>query len=134
MHHSYLAEVDEPTQYGAHSRIVQAVCSPIRNPMPRAIRVAMSLFARGVDRPMRLLSHRSRHVETVRYPWSVTRGPWFDNSLAVVEVEGEDLHFRWWTGEVAGDDVDRPCSRIVADLTVRAVADSSGRSSRHSDR
>ena len=124
VHHSYLAEVTDPGQYGARSHIVQAVCSPMRNPMPRPVRVAMSLFARGLDRPMRLLSRRSRHVEAARYPWSVTKGPWFENSLAVVEVDGDQLRFRWWTGQVTDDDVDHPRSRLVADLKVWALTPS----------
>src|SRR5829696_2382601 len=46
VHNSYVAEVvDARKRYGATSRVVQAVCSPIRNPMPRGIRVMMSAFA-----------------------------------------------------------------------------------------
>ena len=37
VHHSYIAEVDRPHWAGS-SRIVQAVCSPIRNPLPRKMR------------------------------------------------------------------------------------------------
>src|SRR5699024_4726426 len=42
VHHSYVAEVDDPAARAVRSRIVQAVCSPIRNPMPRGVRVLMS--------------------------------------------------------------------------------------------
>ena len=118
VHNSYLAEVLDPKQYGAQSLIVQAVCSPMRNPMPRAIRVFMSLFARGLVKPMRYVAGRSTKVPDPRYPWKVTQGPWFDNNIAVVEVEGDRLRFRWWTGEVEGDDVVNPTTRVVADLRV----------------
>lgn len=118
VHNSYLAEVLEPQRHGAESHIIQAVCSPMRNPMPRAIRVFMSLFARGLVRPMRVIAGRSTKVPDPKYPWKVTQGPWFDNNLAIVEVEGDNLRFRWWTG-VATDDVERPTTRMVADILVR---------------
>ncbi len=118
VHNSYLAEVLDVQRYGARSRIVQAVCSPLRNPMPRAIRVFMSLFARGLAKPMRFVAGRSSKVPDPKYPWKVTRGPWFDNNLAVVEVEGGSLRFRWWTGEVEGGDVEHPRVRVVAEVVV----------------
>ena len=118
VHNSYLAEVVDAQQYGARSRIVQAVCSPMRNPMPGAIRAFMSLFARGLVRPMRAIAGRSSKVPDPRYPWKVTRGPWFDNNLAVVEVHGDALLFRWWTGEVEGDDHEHPTTRVVAEVVV----------------
>jgi phosphodiesterase/alkaline phosphatase D-like protein len=118
VHNSYLAEVLDPERYGAKSRIVQAVCSPMRNPMPRAVRVFMSLFARGLVKPMRAIAGRSSKVSDPRYPWKVTQGPWFDNNLAVVEVDGDSLRFRWWTGAVEGGDVEHPTTRVVAEVVV----------------
>ena len=70
VHNSYVAEVvDARTRHGASSRIVQAVCSPIRNPMPRMVRVMMSAFARGLVRPMRFVAAHSKHVPDPAYPW-----------------------------------------------------------------
>lgn len=113
VHNSYVAEVIDPAGHGARSRIVQAVCSPIRNPMPRALRAAMSAFSRSLVRPMRWVAGRSRRIPDPRYPWRVTHGPWFDNNLAVVEVRGTSLHLVWVSGEVAGDD-DHPRLREVS--------------------
>lgn len=121
VHNSYLAEVIDPEQYGARSQIVQAVCSPMRNPMPQAVRVFMALFAKGLVRPMRAVRKFSKRTPDPKYPWQVARGPWFDNNLAVVEVDGPDLSFRWWTGEVVDGDLDHPRSRVVADLTVHSL-------------
>lgn len=118
VHNSYIAEVLDPEKYGARSRITQAVCSPMRNPMPMPVRGFMSLFAKGLVRPMRTIAARSTKVPDPAYPWRVTKGPWFDNNLAICEVEGEALHFRWYTGEVVGGDQDRPRTRVVADVTV----------------
>lgn len=102
VHNSYLAEVTDPGRYGAHSRIVQAVASPMRNPMPRWLRIAMSLFAKRLVRPMRYLANRSLRVPDPDYPWTVTHGPWFDNNVAVCEVRGSGLHLRWWAGTPDG--------------------------------
>jgi hypothetical protein len=55
------------------------------------------------------------------------RGPWFDNNLAVVELQDEQLHFWWSRGSVAGVDgvdgvdgagVDRPRLERVATVDV----------------
>lgn len=118
VHHSYVAEVTDADQYGARSRIVQAVCSPIRNPMPRAVRVVMSLFARALVRPMRWASDRAKGVDPPRYPWTVTHGPWFDNNIAVAQVKGERLTVTWHAGEVVDGDDAHPALVQVAEATV----------------
>lgn len=108
VHNSYLAEVLDAARYGAKSRIVQAVCSPIHNPMPRAVRVLMSLFARGLVRPMRFVAGRSKRVPDPEFPWTVTEGPWFDNCLAELSVHGSGLRMVWRGGEVRDGDQANP--------------------------
>jgi hypothetical protein len=114
VHHSYVAEVTDPASHGARSRIVQAVCSPIRNPMPRGIRVLMSQMAKGLVRPMRWLAIRTKGVPHLRYPWKLTHGPWFDNNLAVAEVHDGHLTLRWVTGDVVDGDDAHPRLRVVS--------------------
>ena len=119
VHNSYVAEVTEAAaRHGARSRIVQAVCSPIRNPMPRGLRVMMSAFARGLVRPMHAIARRSKRVPDPAYPWRVTNGPWFDNCLAEVRVEGRALAFVWRAGETRTEDDLRPVLRTVARVRV----------------
>ncbi len=120
VHNSYLAEVKDPAAHGARARIVQAVCSPIRNPMPVGVRVMMSLFARSLVRPMRFLSSRSSRVPDPAYPWDVTEGPWFDNNVAVCRVEEDGLRLTWVTGEVVNGDHAHPRLREVQGLRVEA--------------
>lgn len=103
VHNSYLAELSDPLRLGAQSRVVQAVCSPIRNPMPRGVRVFMSLFARSLVRPMRFLASRSPRVPGPAHPWTVTDGPWFDNNIALVTVRPDTLALTWVTGVVEDD-------------------------------
>lgn len=128
VHHSYIAEVtDAHARHGAHSTIVQAVCSPIRNPMARGLRAMMSGLATSLVRPMNAWARRSKQVPDSAYPWSVTKGPWFDNCFAEVRVEGNDLTIVWRGGEVRGGDDDHPALTTVARVGItggRAVTTS----------
>ncbi|UTT66465.1 alkaline phosphatase family protein [Janibacter sp. CX7] len=118
VHHSYVAEVSDPASHGARSRIVQAVCSPIRNPMPRSLRVLMSQMAKGLVRPMRWLAARTDGVPELRYPWELTEGPWFDNNLAMAQVQDGRLTMRWVTGDVVDGDDAHPRLRVVSTVEI----------------
>ena len=118
VHHSYVAEVTDPASHGAQSRIVQAVCSPIRNPMPRGVRVLMSQMAKGLVRPMRWLAVRTKGVPELQYPWKLTQGPWFDNNLAIAEVHEDRLTMQWVTGDVVDGDEAHPQLRVVSTVEV----------------
>lgn len=122
VHHSYVAEVSDPQSDGARSRIIQAVCSPIRNPMPRGVRVLMSQMTKGLVRPMRWLALRTKGVADPRHPWRVTDGPWFDNNLALAEVDddGRGLTLRWFTGDLV--DGAEPVLRAVSAVHLAGTA------------
>jgi hypothetical protein len=125
VHNSYLAEVDDPLRLGAQSRIVQAVCSPIRNPMPRGVRSVMSLFAKSLVRPMRFIASRSPRVPDPAYPWTVTDGPWFDNNIALVTVRPDHLDLTWVTG-VVEDDPSHPRLQQVYDARIDPLPATAG--------
>lgn len=110
------------------SRIFQAVCSPIRNPLPRRMRFATAALSYGVAGPLGHLVARSAKVPDAPFTWRLVEGPWFDNNLAVLEVHGADLRLWWATGEVE-DDVDRPLLVRVADVTVNGQGTATGRDS-----
>ncbi|NYF97860.1 alkaline phosphatase D family protein [Janibacter cremeus] len=118
VHHSYVAEVDTSAA-DVRSRIVQAVCSPIRNPMPLGIRMLMSQMAKSLVRPMRWWAHRTAGVDDPPLTWQLTAGPWFDNNLAVAEVDddGRGLALSWFTGDLVegGDPVVRTVSSVRVD-------------------
>ncbi|MDX6699667.1 MAG: hypothetical protein QOE65_3064 [Solirubrobacteraceae bacterium] len=91
VHHAYLADVAYPRGAGVRSRVWQAVCSPVRNPLDgherHAIRAAMS-------RPAAVLAHalaRAAGVEDPDVRWRVCDGPWFDNQIATLDVRGRTL-------------------------------------------
>jgi hypothetical protein len=118
VHHSFVTQVDPEALGPGASRVVQLVCSPIRNPMPRGIRVMTALMARGLVRPMRFLAGRSAKVPDPPYPWRVTHGPWYDNCLATLHVRGRGLLVTWEAGEISGDRHHEPRLRTVARVAV----------------
>jgi len=98
VHHSYVAEVEG--HHEGRSRILQLVCSPIRNPLPRAIRAATAILAHRVARPLGALVARSAKAPEPPWHWNTIEGPWYDNNLAVAEVRGDQLEVTWWCGQL----------------------------------
>jgi hypothetical protein len=120
VHHSYVSEVRRVHgRSGPRSRIVQAVCSPIRNPLPRTMRFATAVLSYGLAGPMGAVAARSAHVSDPPFTWGLLRGPWFDNNLAVLEDKGVDgLAMAWYTGLVEDGDHEHPRLDEVASVTV----------------
>ncbi|MGB0101207.1 MAG: alkaline phosphatase D family protein [Nocardioides sp.] len=112
VHHSYVAEA-WPRGSMAGSRILQAVCSPIRNPLPVPMQRFMTVAARRASGQLgRLLSLTARvPLEPLR--WSVVQGPWYDNNLAVLELDPGGLRMWWNAGELDGGQ-ELPALRRVA--------------------
>jgi hypothetical protein len=99
VHHSYLAEVART----GPGRILQAVCSPMRNPMPRGARAGARLAARpGAARLVRALARRARVPEPPIH-WTVDAGPWFDNCLATLVAGDRTVGLRWETADADSD-------------------------------
>jgi hypothetical protein len=99
VHHSYLAEVRRQHWAGS-SRIIQAVCSPIRNPLKRRMRFATAALSYAVAGPIGKVMSRSAKVPRAPFSWHYLAGPWFDNSIAVLEERPDGLVFRWHAGTV----------------------------------
>jgi len=108
VHHSYVSEA-RPNHGGPalRSTVLQAVCSPIRNPLSRNMRFATAVLSYGVAGPMGRLAAKSAHVPDAPFTWTYAEGPWFDNNLAFLRLAGPSLRMWWVTGEVV-DDHDRP--------------------------
>jgi hypothetical protein len=88
VHHAYLARAEFASGNGDRSPVYQAVCSPMRNPLDsrerRAIRIGMS---RGAERVGRVLA-RAAGVREETLGWTIEEGPWFDNQVATLELDG----------------------------------------------
>ena len=123
VHHSYVSEAF-PTRRAmrgkrrTQSRIVQAVCSPIRNPLARKWRFATAFLSYGVAGPIGHVVARSAKVPDAPLKWKLVKGPWFDNNLATLEVTQRGLHMWWARGEVDGDQHDRPRLVEVASVDI----------------
>ena len=123
VHYSYASEVER----ASGSRIVQAVSSPIRNPLPRLMRSFAAVMSYGLATPVGVLVARSAKVPDPPFRWSGIKGPWFDNNLACLEATPEGLKLWWQTGVVDGGDHLHPRLERVATVTVapRSAANSS---------
>ncbi|MGG6380511.1 alkaline phosphatase D family protein [Paenarthrobacter sp. NEAU-H11] len=114
VHFSYVSEVER----SSGSRIIQAVCSPIRNPLPRLMRSFGAVMSYGLAAPIGALAARSARVPDPPLRWSGIKGPWFDNNLACLEVVPEGLKLWWQRGVVDGGDNLNPRLERVAEITV----------------
>lgn len=94
VHFSYLAQAHFAADRGVTSRVYQAVCSPVRNPVNRPIqmgdRFARTPIGRGVGRLLMVLAR----VPKPEQWWRVDHGPQFDNEIATLELEGRRSLFR----------------------------------------
>ncbi len=124
VHHSYVSEARRRrTRRGSsgaplQSRIVQAVCSPIRNPLSRKWRFATAALSYGVAGPIGHVVARSGKVPKSALTWKLVKGPWFDNNLATLEVRDAGLRMWWATGTVHDDEQERPRLEVVADVLI----------------
>ena len=112
VHFSYVAEVER----SSGSRIVQAVCSPIRNPLPRIMRSFSAVLSYGLGAAAGSLAARSAKVPDPPFRWTGLRGPWFDNNLAFLEVAPEGLKLWWQAGVVNHGDHLHPGLERVASV------------------
>jgi hypothetical protein len=96
VHNSYVAEVDRE----GPCRIVQLVCSPIRNPLPRSLRWVSGFSSKNVGGAFGSWLARRAGVAAPPFCWRTVHGPWFDNNLATLETDGPRLRVRWERGVV----------------------------------
>jgi phosphodiesterase/alkaline phosphatase D-like protein len=120
VHFSYIAEVDRSDG----GRIVQAVCSPVRNPLPIAMRWFSVVMSYGLARPIGAIVARSTKVPDPPFEWSTVKGPWFDNNLSVLQDTPTGLELTWHKGVVEDGDERHPrieeVSRVVVGPRVRS--------------
>jgi hypothetical protein len=122
VHHSYVSQVLHPDDPAAGvapgAAVLQAVCSPMRNPLPRVFRFATAALSYGIAGPIGVAAARSANVPDPPFRWDRVRGPWFNNNIAVLQVTDAGLEMRWWTGKVEDDRHDRPGLSTVATVVL----------------
>jgi hypothetical protein len=123
VHHSYVSQVTRLRRGDdrrLQSRMIQVVCSPIRNPLPRSMRFATAVLSYGVAGVLGHAAARSTKVRPPPFRWKRVKGPWFDNNLATAEVTDHGLDLWWATGTVVDDQHDRPRLDRVAEVSIDA--------------
>ncbi|CAB4929006.1 unannotated protein [freshwater metagenome] len=95
VHHAYVDRIGFPRDGERRSPVLQAVCSPYRNPLPpgqrRLIRALHTRTAWGAAR----LLGRAAGVADPPVGWRRELGPWFDNQLAWLELDGRRGRLRF---------------------------------------
>ncbi len=94
VHHAYLAEVAFKRSAGVRSAVYQATCSPFRNPLDSTERrVIEAMMTAPAERAMRLLA-RSAGVADPSIRWRLCEGPYFDNQVGTMRVQGRRMRAR----------------------------------------
>jgi PhoD-like phosphatase len=94
VHHAYLAEVAFPRSAGVRSAVYQATCSPFRNPLDGHER---SVVKASTSRPAELIARalaRSAGAPDPGIRWRLSEGPYFDNQVASLLLEGRRAELR----------------------------------------
>lgn len=94
VHHSYLTSVTRPR---LNSAVHQAVCSPIRNPLPAMMRQINRLAAFAPMRPVLRTTARLAGRRSPSWHWRVRAKPWFANAVATVHLSGPEATVIWET-------------------------------------
>ncbi|GII54975.1 alkaline phosphatase [Planotetraspora thailandica] len=102
VHYSYLAaagpaSADLASAHLDAARIYQAVCSPIRNPLSRTLRLANVVASFGIAGLAGGLLAGTARLPRRRFRWKITDGPWFPNALAALDLDGRSALVRWYT-------------------------------------
>jgi hypothetical protein len=94
VHHAYLSEVAYRRGSSVRSAVYQAVCSPMRNPLDaRERRAIKAMMTRPVLALTRALS-KAAGVDDLPVRWRmIGDGPWFDNQVAMLHVDGRRMAF-----------------------------------------
>jgi hypothetical protein len=88
VHFSYLAQAHFQDDRQVTSRVHQAVCSPVRNPVNRPIQLGDRFARTPVGRGIGRLLMVAAGVPKPEQWWRVDHGPRFDNDIATLELEG----------------------------------------------
>jgi PhoD-like phosphatase len=93
VHYAYLAEAEFPGQ-STPTRIYQAVCSPFRHGLGAAMAFANRLaFHRAITRAAAAVP-RLAGVPAPPIRWQMRHGPFFDNEVATLELDGRSAQLR----------------------------------------
>lgn len=117
VHYSYLMRADTRSKE-QHSAIYQAVCSPIRNPLPRLMRYANTVASFAVAGVVGRLLARTAGLREHALRWRLAHRPIYSNAIATLDLDGRTATVRWDSAELR-DGSDLP--EVVEVARVRLV-------------
>jgi PhoD-like phosphatase len=88
VHHAYLAEVGFRPGSGVQSAVWQAVCSPFRNALDSHERQVVGFSLRPAGRAIGRWLARAAGVPDPEIRWRFTDGPFYDNQVATLTLDG----------------------------------------------
>lgn len=115
VHHAYLAEA-RLNSGPVDTRILQAVCSPVRNPLTGPERAAQKTVA---SRPIGAIARRLARRAGVPEPplrWGFAQRPTFDNQIAELRLDDRSAHLR--IEKTRPEDRDAPKLHTSLDLEI----------------
>lgn len=92
VHFSYVAPVDLGVD-GA--RVVQLVCSPIRNGVPANLQRVLTMSSTRLGSVAGRIARRTTGRGEEPLAWSLTGGPWFGNGIATLTLDGPTATVRF---------------------------------------
>jgi PhoD-like phosphatase len=94
VHHAYVSRLHDPTSdVEWTSTVAQVVSSPLRHPMPPPLQwIYRVMLGRRFTRFTRRLA-QGAGVEEPSMSWNVDEGPWFDNQIGTLTVDGRAATF-----------------------------------------
>jgi hypothetical protein len=94
VHHAYVCDVAFRPGAEVQSQVVQAVCSPYRNPLDQNER---RVVRAGFTSPLHVFARGLAHLSGAPDPgirWRLLEGPYFDNQVGTVRLEGREAIVR----------------------------------------
>jgi hypothetical protein len=127
VHHAYIAQAQPVDGERWSAPVYQAVCSPLRNPLDsrerRTIKLGMTRAAAAIGRGLA----RAAGVEGEPLTWEITDGPWFDNQVATLDLDGRRCTFGIAKAVGRADEQPRLVNVASRTLTGGMLARSHGR-------
>jgi PhoD-like phosphatase len=117
VHHAYLAEVSFPRSAGVGSSVYQATCSPFRNPLDSRERALVRAATKAPARIVARALARAAGAAKPQIKWRFCDGPYFDNQVASIRLEGRRADMRLdktKAGEHHEQSLDRSFERRLA--------------------
>jgi hypothetical protein len=94
VHHAYLAEVGFRRSAGVRSAVYQATCSPFRNPLDAHERATVQVAMGGTTEAIARALARSAGAPDPGIRWRLCEGPYFDNQVATLRLQGRRADLR----------------------------------------